>query len=213
MQLNRNRSNTRLLIGLLAAFGCGDTSDTLAGNASGGDSNGSSNTNGHSNSGASDGREQFVLVQRVIAEDDRQQYVHVLDGLPSGKLDSGRALEITGYAQFNYYQGFLYVSNGDDMTLTRYAISKEGKVEAQGVLSFIDFGLTWSPVPEFIENEAWIWNGPEVIIVDLEKFEVATPDPVDFAGIYAGIPENLVPSANATGAAFQQVSRVREGKL
>lgn len=156
---------------------------------------------------------RFVLVQRVISQDDRQQYVHVFDGLPSGQLDSSEALEIPGYAQFNVYGGYLYVSNGDDMTLTRYEVTEDGSLHSIGRLSFIDFGITWSPVPEFIGNEAWIWNGSEVIIVDLERFEIATPEPLDFSGVYAGLPEALVPHAYATGASFQKPTRVRDGKL
>jgi hypothetical protein len=159
------------------------------------------------------GSERFVLVQRVIAEEDRQQYVHVLDGLPEGRLDTANALEIAGYAQFNYHDGYLYVSNGDDLSLRRYVIDDDGALSEQGVLSFTDFGIASSPVPEFVGNEAWIWNGPEVIIVDLDKFEIITPEPLDFSEIFDGIPDSLVPQAYATGAAFQSPARVRDGKL
>lgn len=200
---------------LLGALGCqSDDNDDLATDEAGA----TANTEGRGDAGMRDAGapadERFVLVQRVVSADDRQQYMHVLDGLPSGRLDPAQGYEIGGYAQFNHYDGYIYVSSGEDQTLRRYAITAEGEIEERDRLSFASFGLaTGSPYPEFIGDEAWVWNGPEVIIVDLERFEIATPDPLDFSELYEGLPEGLQDDAYVTGAGFQRPTRVRDGKL
>jgi hypothetical protein len=89
--------------------------------------------------------------------------------VPSGELDTGRALEVAGFAEVASHDNSLYVANGEAFTITRYDIEDNQLVE-RGVLGLGNQGIT------FI-GKLYIVDSQRAFLVNGEQFEILEWNP------------------------------------
>jgi hypothetical protein len=73
-------------------------------------------------------------------------YVSVFDSLDVKSIDLKHALEFPGQADIAAFDGRLYVSSGEEATITRYSIAADGSPVKDQTLSFAHLGLTSAPL-------------------------------------------------------------------
>ena len=134
----------------------------------------SSNDNGGNappNGNVDGGSSQYVVSSLVLAPDDgRSAYVSLLDSLAPQQIDYSKAREYSGAADTWVYGGFVFVSDNETMTVTKFSTTS-GKLEEVGKVSFGTYGFSdmgmWnndfvSPTKSYMMNfkarEYVIWN-------------------------------------------------------
>lgn len=122
----------------------------------------------------------FALITQVYSVDDRTVYIALTESvdLPRGVLDG--AHEFGGVANFAPVGGRILVSDGQEPTITEYAISDDLEWQAGAAVSFLDYPLednaNW--FAQFVVDEHTVylpvqtskrivWNPADMVIVGL----------------------------------------------
>jgi hypothetical protein len=81
----------------------------------------------------------YILSTQVSNEDDTTGYVSVLNSLEPQTIDNTRAREFAGAADVWVHEGFVFVTNEQAFTITKFSVEGGALVE-QGVVSFAAYG-------------------------------------------------------------------------
>lgn len=111
----------------------------------------------------------YTTVAQVDTPNGTTTLLNFTSEVPSGELDTGRALELPGFADATTYEGDLYVSDGEALTLTRYGVEGSALVE-RGVLGLQNRGIT------FI-GDAFFTSSERAFVVNADQFEVVEWNP------------------------------------
>ncbi|NGP87709.1 hypothetical protein [Fodinibius halophilus] len=160
----------------------------------------SCNSDSITNSDSDNADDLYAVYWRLDTPDGRTNYVSLVDDLMDGKVDASEALEISGQSRF-YAQsrsGHFFTGNGEELTITRYNISEEGKsIEKSGKFSLANQGVTSLQARTvflsdtkayYIDNtqgQIVIWNPEKMEIID--SFDL----PEEFADGYKGYSTQL----------------------
>jgi len=110
---------------------------------------GSSN---ESETGASDAKKFFVIPTEVYGADfaDSTSYVPVVPSLDVEEISLDNAKELNGRASIGQVGKWLFIAGSTEPVVTRYTITADGKLEEDGKLNFMNYG-----VPEFFAIDSW----------------------------------------------------------
>lgn len=109
----------------------------------------------------------FAVTSLVSSGDETSSYVSLLSSLDGATIDYGQAREFAGQADFWAYDGSLFVTELDALTITRFSVDS-GELVETGRVSFQSYGITdfgfW--VSSFISStKAYLLNGTSEIII------------------------------------------------
>jgi hypothetical protein len=115
---------TAILLSALALGACGGDDDSGGGGAGGG------------------GGALYAVMYEVYDDVGSNSYLSLLESLDIEEVDVTRAREFGGGRAFiQEYGGKLFVGDASAPTVTRYAVSEEGELVAEGTISFANYGL------------------------------------------------------------------------
>jgi hypothetical protein len=83
----------------------------------------------------------YILSTMVSTDDGSLGYVIVLDSLEPQQIDLSRAREFSGQTDVWVQGDYVYVSNGEDFTITKFSVDNGSLVE-EGQVSFAAYGLS-----------------------------------------------------------------------
>jgi len=111
----------------------------------------------------------YTTVAQVQTPNGTTTLLSFTNDVPSGELDTGRALELPGFADATTYEGSLYVTDGEALTLTRYEVEGDALVE-RGVLGLQSQGITFIGDPFFLSAE-------RALLVNADQLEILEWNP------------------------------------
>ena len=127
----------------------------------------------------------YVLNSLVFGnEGDSLGYVILLDSLGPQEVQLDAAREFSGTADVWVFRGYVYVSNGEDLTITKFSV-EGGELIEQGRVSFAAYGIAsfgfW--LNTFVsETQAYFLNGTaEYILWDPTRMEITGTVPLPAA--------------------------------
>jgi hypothetical protein len=124
---------------------------------------------------------KYVVSSLVFTAEDTISYVSLLDTLGPQTIDYGRARELSGQADMWVFEGNVYVSNGENTTITKFAVVDGGLVE-RGVLSFAAYGLTsfgfWLNTFVSAEKAYFLNDTAELIVWDPSSMQLTGAVPL-----------------------------------
>ena len=143
----------------------------------------------------------YVVANEVYASDESTSYVTVLRSLDFVELDSSAGIEFPGgRATMATRAGWVFVSPPTSPEIRHFRVTDDGKLELDGVVSFLDYGLdglalddwgntfisdTKAYVHNLVDGTSVIWNPTEMTItgeVDVTGFELVRPALGDLNG-------------------------------
>jgi hypothetical protein len=83
----------------------------------------------------------YILGTLVSTADETLGYVSVLDSLAPQAIDLSRAREFSGQADTWAYDGSVFVTNGEDLSISKFSV-RDGALALEGQVSFAAYGLT-----------------------------------------------------------------------
>jgi hypothetical protein len=142
------------VFGSSASIGCSsdDTTSVVQANEPAGVSASAAGTGGSSPSepvgtalaggagGSAPAGSVYVLSTLLFGAEGTLGYVSVLGSLEPQVVDQDQAREFSGTADVWVHEGFVYVSNDESFTITKFSVEGNALVE-QGVVSFAAYGL------------------------------------------------------------------------
>jgi len=143
----------------------------------------------------------YVVANEVYANDESTSYVTVLGSLDVAEFDSSGGIEFPGgRATLATHAGWVFVAPPTSPEIRRFRVTDAGKLEPDGVVSFLDYGLdglalddwgnsfvsdTKAYVHNLVDGTSVIWNPSELTItgeVDVSGFELVRPELGDLNG-------------------------------
>lgn len=160
------RTRRLVLAASLLALACSDdsarilTRETAPANVAGAAGAGGGGSSG-------DAPASYILSTLVSSGEETLGYVHVLDSLSPEAIDASRPREFSGQADAWVHDGSVFVTNGEDLTITKFSVL-EGELIEQDVVSFSAYGLStlgfW--INTFVSSDkAYLLNGTREYIV------------------------------------------------
>jgi hypothetical protein len=123
----------------------------------------------------------YAVMYEIYDDTGSASYLSLLDSLELDEVDLSQALEFGGGRAFiQTYGGKLFVGDAESPTVTRYSVTEDGELIAEGRLSFANYGLSsgqfdaWnvtfiSPAKayllDFRDGTTIIWNPSTMEIV------------------------------------------------
>ena len=130
--------------------------------------------NNDSNTGTPRDRDDLgpaiAIMTRIQGPDTENFYVHIIEELPNGGvLDNSQALELPPSA-ISTDGGFLYVSNRENLTVTKYEVTANLQLRELERLSIQGLGAQFAPPA--------VWGGPgNPYLVDWNSYQIIRFDP------------------------------------
>ena len=134
--------------------------------------------------GGSSNDSTVALFTRVSNPGSRNFYLHLLEEMPSGGvLDYSRAFEF-GEAFMSVDSGFVYISDREAMSITKYAVTDERGIEELGTVSLQGLGVQFIGVYWAAPGQPYVVDtfSGQVVRWDPETMEIidSTPVPPEF---------------------------------
>ncbi len=154
------------------------------------------------------GGQAFALSTIVFGPDQSSLFVLLLDSLEDANTDLANAREFPGSADMWVHNGFVYIGNNEDLSVTKFAV-EGGQLVQQSRVSFSSFGPTsvafWNN--SFVAlDKAYMSNGPN-------EYIVWNPDSMETLGTIE-LDDWAPPSGFVARHGFHDRSAViRDGKL
>ncbi len=150
----------------------------------------------------------YAVQHNVNAPDGRLVYVNVIPSLdtPGEALKPANAIELSGYAAMQSFNGALYISNGEKRTITKWNVDPNGKLVPGPALSLAneELGTFWNENFLYIDaNTAWYANerAKQIIVWNPTSMELVGRIPMP------GLDKSALP------AAFQGMVRIGDRVL
>jgi hypothetical protein len=135
---------------------------------------------------------KYVVSSAVFDPDgSTTTLINVLDSLDVQTLDYDVAVELAGWADVWVHEGYVYVSDGEAPTITRYTLADDGRLEPGPSLSFAAYGLIESAFwnNTFVApDKGYMINGvTEYVIWDPIRMQVTGTLPLPEIGERSGL--------------------------
>lgn len=92
----------------------------------------------------------YAIANEVYTDDDSTTYVSVLSSLDVTEIDYDAAIEYAGgRATIAAYDGALFVASPEAPAITRFAVDRDGTLEEEGTVSFLDYGFESVSIDEW----------------------------------------------------------------
>lgn len=137
----------------------------------------------------------YVTSTVVSTDEAANTYISVLDALGSQDIDTGQALESSGWSDVAGSAGELFVADGESLTMQRFEVSGPGRFAETGKIDFTDHGAV-NANSTFVENDKAYAFGDEIVKWNPRTLEIfgsfASAEAKDrengmeFSGIFAG---------------------------
>ena len=150
----------------------------------------------------------FALSTLIFNADQSSLYVMLIDSLENPNVALARAREFPGSADMWVHNGFVYVANSEDLSVTKFDI-EDGALDARGRVSFSSFGLSsvgfWNNT--FVApDKAYMSNGASAYVV-------WNPDVMEIAGTIELNAWNPPRGFEVKHSFHDRGSVIRDGKL
>ncbi|MCU0673960.1 MAG: hypothetical protein MUE69_14340, partial [Myxococcota bacterium] len=121
----------------------------------------------------------YAVQHNINAPDGRLVYINLIPSLdaPGAAIDTSNAIELSGYAAMQSFDGALFVAENESRTITRYEIDAYGRPTEAGRLSFAaeEVDTFWNENFLYVDsNTAWYANSAagEILIWDPTAMEI-----------------------------------------
>jgi hypothetical protein len=91
----------------------------------------------------------YAFASVVIAPESETTYINLLDTLDLTAIDYGEAIERPGRGAIAAHGGALFVSEGEEPVITRFAVTSGRELEMTGRISFANFGFEAASLDEW----------------------------------------------------------------
>jgi hypothetical protein len=89
--------------------------------------------------GGSRAETRFVVATNVTSDEGDMTYVKVMDELETGDLDLSDAREFAGVSDLKVSAGKLFMSSGEDPTVARFEVGRDGMLVEAGTIDFSNY--------------------------------------------------------------------------
>ncbi|MEN0067625.1 MAG: hypothetical protein AAGA48_36170, partial [Myxococcota bacterium] len=158
--------------------------------------------------GTAEGGPAYALSTLVFGPDQTSLYVMLIDSLDNPDVDLANAREFPGAADMWVHDGFVYVANGEDLTMTKFAV-EDGELVEQDRIGFGASGATnvafW--------NNTFVASDKAYLSLGVDGYVIWNPDAMEITGSIDldawNPPDNFV----ARHGFHDRSTALRDGKL